>query len=140
MRNMSFALTTDQVRAGTKTVTRRLGWENLKAGDLVRPVLKCMGLKPGQKIQPIRGPVRIVSVRREPLDLMLTNVNYGFEECKREGFGDHPTLRWPSEFVQFFIGSHRPSTPKSIVTRIEFEYTDSPDADGAKHDEPPARN
>lgn len=125
MRNMSFALTTDQVLAGTKTVTRRLGWEKLKAGDLVRPVKKCMGLKPGEKIQPLRDPIRIVSARRERLDLMTSDVAYGIYECILEGFGDHPTLRFPSEFVPFFCGSHRPCAPHWLVTRIEFEYTDS---------------
>jgi hypothetical protein len=31
---MSFALTTEQIRVQKKTVTRRLGWEFLKPGDL----------------------------------------------------------------------------------------------------------
>lgn len=48
MRNMSFALTTDQILAGTKTVTRRLGWLRLQPGDHLRPVRKCMGLRPGE--------------------------------------------------------------------------------------------
>lgn len=47
---MSFALTVPQIQAGTKDVTRRLGWQFAKAGDLIRPVRKCMGLKPGAKI------------------------------------------------------------------------------------------
>jgi len=42
MRNMSFALTTNQVLEQTKSVTRRFGWKFLKAGDLVQPVLKSM--------------------------------------------------------------------------------------------------
>lgn len=36
MRNMSFALTTGQAMDGIKGVTRRLGWLNLKLGDLIR--------------------------------------------------------------------------------------------------------
>lgn len=40
MRNMSFALTKRQVLERTKTVTRRLGWEKLRPGDLVRAVEK----------------------------------------------------------------------------------------------------
>jgi len=45
MRNMSFAMTTNQILAQTKTVTRRFGWWNLKTGDVVQPVKKTMGLK-----------------------------------------------------------------------------------------------
>lgn len=122
MRNMSFALTTDQIRDGSKTVTRRLGWLNLKAGDMVQPVKKCMGIRPGEKIEPLRGPLRVVSVRREPLRQMLNNLKYGFDECKREGFGEHPVFQWPSEFVAMFCATHRGCTPETEVTRIEFEY------------------
>lgn len=123
MRNISFALTTEQVLAGTKTVTRRLGWERLKAGDLLRPVRKGMGLKPGEKVEVLRAPIRIVDVRRERLDRMTQDVDYGFEECKQEGFGEHPSYRWPSAFVEFFCASHRPCEPTWLITRIEFEYT-----------------
>ena len=52
-RNMSFSLTTDQVRNRTKTVTRRLGWWKnkhgkrlLQVGDIVNACVKCMGLQP----------------------------------------------------------------------------------------------
>ena len=121
MRNMSFALTTEQLLDGRKTVTRRLGWEKLKPGELVQPVRKCMGLKKGEKLEKLGPPIRIVSVRRERLDLMNDDVRYGLEECRREGFGDHPIYRWPSEFVNFFCSTHRPCEPTWHVTRIEFE-------------------
>jgi hypothetical protein len=124
MRNISFALTTPQILAGTKTVTRRVGWQHLKLGDQLRPVKKCMGLKPGEKVQPLRGPVVVVSVRREQLRTMLDDVDYGLTECALEGFGDHATLRWPSEFVRFFCDSHKGCTPETVVTRIEFAFTD----------------
>jgi hypothetical protein len=122
MRNMSFALTTDQIRAGTKTVTRRMGWRNLRPGALLQPVKKGMGLKPGEKIERLRGPIRITGVRFEPLRKMTDDGLYGVEECRREGFGQHPRYQWPSEFVRFFCESHKGCTPDSIVTRIEFEY------------------
>ena len=122
MRNMSFALTTAQVVAGTKTVTRRMGWKNLKPGDMLRPVKKCMGLKPGEKIEPLRGPVRVVSVTREPLRRMTDNLRYGFAECEHEGFAEHPEFKWPSEFVAMFCTTHKGCTPEMEVTRIEFEY------------------
>lgn len=122
MRNISFSLTTEQVVAGTKTVTRRVGWRHLKPGDLLQPVKKCMGLKPGEKIEPLRGPLRVVSVRRESLWQMWLDPEYGAEECKREGF-PHMT---PLDFVDMFCASHKGCNRGSEVTRIEFEYV--PDA------------
>jgi hypothetical protein len=122
MRNMSFSLTEPQILAGTKDVTRRMGWLQVKPGDLIRPVRKCMGLRPGEKIEQLRAPLRVVDVRREPLRLMTEDPDYGIEEVRREGFADHPTLRWPSEWVRFFCSNHRGCTPTSIVTRIQFAY------------------
>jgi hypothetical protein len=119
---MSFALTTAQVMEGTKTVTRRLGWLHLKAGDQLRPVRKCMGLRPGEKLDVLRDPLRVVSVRREPLRAMLSDIEYGFEECEREGFGGHPDYCWPSAFADFFCASHKGCTLDTVVTRIEFSY------------------
>jgi hypothetical protein len=118
VRNMSFGLTTDQLRAGSKTVTRRLGWRNLKPGHCIQPVRKCMGLKPGEKIERLRAPLRVLSVRFEPLRRMSDDVEYGIVECIREGFADSK----PEWFVQFFCNSHKGCTPDTIVTRIEFEY------------------
>jgi hypothetical protein len=123
MRNMSFALTTSQIKEGTKTVTRRLGWLHLNPGDLVRPVRKCMGLRPGERVQPLRDPVLIVSVRREPLKAMLDDLDYGFRECELEGFGGHPHYRFPSSFVQMFCATHKGCTQHTVVTRIEFSYS-----------------
>lgn len=122
MRNMSFALTTDQIMEGTKTVTRRLGWINLKPGQQIRPVRKCMGLRPGEKIDVLRDPLTVISVRREPLRAMTDDVDYGFIECAREGFENHPDYQWPSQFVAMFCATHKGCTPDTIVTRIEFAY------------------
>jgi hypothetical protein len=121
MRNISFTLTKSQIRDRSKTVTRRVGWWNLKAGDIVRGVEKGMGLKLGEKVQPL-ATIRIVNVRSERLKVMTVDVDYGFIECIKEGFGTHPTLQLPSEFVQFFCSSHRGCTPDTVVNRIEFEY------------------
>ncbi|MFG6457884.1 hypothetical protein [Roseateles sp. BYS96W] len=120
---MSFALTVPQIQSGTKDVTRRLGWLQLKPGDLIQPVRKCMGLRPGESIERLRAPLRIVDVRREPLDMMTTDLDYGMAEVRREGFADHPTYRWPSEWVRMFCASHKGCMPHSVVTRIEFAYT-----------------
>lgn len=114
MRNMSFALTTDQIRERSKTVTRRLGWLCLRNGDLVQAVKKCMGLKPGQKLERL-CVIRVVGVTRVPLCAITP------EDCAREGFPDMT----PAEFVGFFCRTHKGCTPDSIVTRIEFTYPQS---------------
>lgn len=122
MRNMSFALTTAQILDQSKDVTRRLGWEFLKIGDLLQPVKKCMGLRPGETIQRLGCPIRVVGLRREPLSMMTEDLDYGFNEVRREGFADHPTYRWPSEWVVMFCGSHKGCMPLTVITRIEFAY------------------
>ena len=123
MRNMSFALTTGPIMEGTKTVTRRLGWLHARPGQQLRPVRKCMGLRPGEKLDVLRDPLTIVSVRREPLQAMLDQVEYGFAECILEGFGGHPDYRDPGSFVAMFCATHKGCTPATIVTRIEFKYS-----------------
>lgn len=122
MRNISFALTVPQIMAGTKTVTRRLGWLHAKPGMLLRPVRKCMGLRPGERLDVLRDPIRIVDARREPLRIMMDDTDYGFRECALEGFGEHPDYRWPSAFVAMFCATHKGCTRDTVVTRIEFAY------------------
>jgi hypothetical protein len=122
MRYMSFALTEQQMHDRIKTVTRRLGWLKLKVGDQVQPARKCMGLRRGESIELIGSPIEIVGVRREPLRLLTDMLGYGYEEIEKEGFAEHPTYRFPSEFVAMFCASHRGCTPNSVVTRIEFRY------------------
>lgn len=118
MRNISCALTTPQILAKTKDVTRRMGWLHLKPGDLIQPVKKCMGLKPGEKIEKLGPPVRVVSVRQEPLRAMTDNWSYGHGECIREGFPDMTS----EQFVSMFCATHKGCTPGTEITRIEFEY------------------
>lgn len=120
MKNISFQLTTAQIRARTKDVTRRMGWLDLKAGDLLCAVEKGQGLKPGEKIVRL-GTIRVVHVRREPLKWMTAGDSYGPIECGREGF---PEMT-PAEFVAMFCASHKGCTPTSTVTRIEFEYVEN---------------
>jgi hypothetical protein len=114
MRNMSFMLTIDQVRARTKDVTRRLGWELLQAGDFVRACVKCMGLQKGERIEAL-ATIRVIDVRRERLDAIDQ------ADVIREGF---PELD-PAGFVAMFCNSMR-CAPETFVTRIEFEYVDLP--------------
>jgi hypothetical protein len=122
LRLMSFALTEQQILDHAKDVTRRLGWLHLKRGDLVRPVRKCLGLKRGERPIVLREPLLIKDVRREPLRAMLDDIDYGFVECEREGFGLHPDYRWPSGFVAMFCATHRGCTPDTVITRIVFGY------------------
>jgi hypothetical protein len=116
MRNISFALTTSQFLDGSKTVTRRMGWLNAQAGDMLCAVKKGMGLKKGEQIERL-GWIQLVSVRREKLrDMIDRDGGYGFDECRREGFPHYS----PPMFVEFFCQSHKGCIPGSIVTRLEF--------------------
>lgn len=118
-RNISFALTTPQFLDGSKTVTRRNGWANLKSGDVLCAVEKSQGLGKGGKVKRL-GNIIVKSVRREQLRAMTDDLDYGLEETTREGFPKGHPNHWPSEFVKFFCGSHKGVQPDSVVTRIEF--------------------
>jgi len=109
-RNMSFMLTTEQFIEQTKTVTRRLGWKFLKAGDIVNGCEKCQGLKKGEKIN-VLGQIRITDIRREQLNHITQ------DDCIREGFSGLT----PAEFVAMFC-RHMKANRLTVVTRIEFEY------------------
>lgn len=109
-RNMSFAMTTEQIRNRTKTVTRRFGWNFLKPGDVVQAVEKAMGLKKGDKIVRL-ALLEIVSVRTEPLECITR------EDVVREGFPD-----WsPKQFIDMLV-EHYDVLPWAPVNRIEFRY------------------
>jgi hypothetical protein len=110
MKNISFALTTDQVRAGTKDITRRNGWKNLKPGEQLRAVVKAMGLKKGEKLQPI-GIIECVDNRREPISAITA------EDVIREGFPD-----WTVEqFIKFYC-KHNHCRRHKKINRIVFKY------------------
>lgn len=114
MRNMSFMLTTRQFLARTKTVTRRLGWQNVKVGELIQGCKKCQGLRPGEKLEKL-GVIEVVSVRFEPLSAITQ------DDVIAEGF---PEMT-PYEFIEMFI-DHMSGFPHQIVTRIEFKYVNEP--------------
>jgi len=111
MRNMSFFLTQDQIRAQTKTVTRRLGWRFLKPGDMIQPVVKCRGLKRGQRVQKIGGPIRIISVHQEPLYKITKR------DCQLEGFPQMSRV----EFMDLFCRANN-CCRSEVITRIKFDY------------------
>lgn len=112
MRLMSFALTTEQFRNRTKTVTRRRGWLFLKPGDELMGVVKGMGLKKGEHPERL-GPIRVVSVRRERLDEITP------EDVAAEGY---PGMS-PREFVAHYL-KNMGGLATQEVTRIEFAYID----------------
>jgi hypothetical protein len=118
-RNMSFALTKEQVRNRTKTVTRRFGWWFLKRHDQVNAVEKSMGLKKGEQIIQL-AEIRILSTRGEPLSAITP------EDCIKEGF---PELT-PNEFVEMILKHYNIRYRDARCNRIEFEYIeDEPQQD-----------
>ena len=114
MRNMSFALTTDQVLRRQKWVTRRFGWAFLVPGDLVQPVVKAMGLRKSESVEKIGGPICIVETRWEPLNAITP------EDVVLEGF---PGMS-PAEFVEMLVKHYRLRNSAKPVNRIEFGYTE----------------
>ena len=108
--NMSFMLTTDQIRNRTKTVTRRVGWKNLKSGKIINACEKCQGLKKGQSVK-VLCQIRVIDVRREPLSEITKN------DVIKEGFPEMTV----NDFVNMFT-THMKCKSSSMVTRIEFEY------------------
>ena len=117
MRNISFMLTTRQVRQGSKDVTRRVGWWMLKPGTRLMACVKCQGLGRGGKIEKIRE-IEIVSTRREPLREIVMRPNRGERsEVEREGFPEMTAF----QFMQMFMHEMGVS-PSTHVNRIEFKY------------------
>lgn len=112
MRLMSFCHTKPQVKSKTKTVTRRIGWENLKPGTFLQACGKVMGRKRVEPLDRI-AVIRVINVRRE----MLGDITQ--HDVIREGF---PNMS-PDEFIDMFRKIAKKLTRDSIVTRIEFEYS-----------------
>jgi len=119
LRNLSFALTTPQILARTKTVTRRRGvwWAGiLRPSMLVCAVEKSQGIKAGALRR--LAVLRIVDVRVERLDAPLDDgYDVHDQEAELEGF---LKTSWAA-FVQMFC-KHVGGGPRQIVTRVEFEY------------------
>lgn len=117
MRNISFSITAGQFIAKRKLVTRRVGWVEIRPGELLQGVKKCQGLRKGETVERL-GVIRVVRVRREPLRKIIDLPYYGRLEMILEGFPDMK----PEEFVEMFCKSHKNVTPESEVTRIQYEY------------------
>lgn len=121
MRNIAFSLTTPQIEAGSKDVTRRLN-STWKVGERRAAIVKGMGLKKGEKVQPIRDErgkpivVECVSHRKEKLWKLMLDPDYGAREVVREGFPEMTAL----EFVEFFCREGRCKRTQ-VVHRLEFK-------------------
>jgi len=115
---MSFAFTANQLQDRTKDVTYRLGWEWLKPGQLIQPVVRTPeeGLKAGERIRPIGGLIQVTKVSR--LKLSELQGDLGVTEAAREGY---PMLDGPG-FAEMFCRHHNVKLD-TVVTRIEFVYT-----------------
>jgi hypothetical protein len=128
MRQMSFALTTQQILDRTKTVTRRVGWLTLQPGTRIQAVEKSQGLRKGERVKRL-AVLRITDVRREPLQAITA------DDVVAEGFPGMSV----EEFISMFCRSHRVPVaefrtfggvvsrtdwvrPEDNVTRIAFEY------------------
>ena len=105
---MSFFLTTSQVRARTKTVTRRAvgRWTTLKPGDKLVAIEKGQGLKAGEGHN-VLALLDVISVQVEQLDAITA------DDCAREGFPGAT----PAEFVAFFLGSPTREKADAMATR-----------------------
>ena len=111
MRRISFTLTIDQVRCQAKTITRRIGWDNLKVGDRLQPIEKGMGLKKGETQTLLGSPIEIVSIRKEPISAITQS------DVIAEGFPHWTTV----EFIDFLCSKNK-CKPSTIVNCIEFKY------------------
>lgn len=120
---MSVALTEAAVRGRSKTVTRRLGWRFLKAGDRLTLCRKVQGRRAGEPLVRL-AEVEVVDVRRERLIDMPT-ADVALEAVPREHFvylvdGQPPAISWVGWFAdQMGI------SPYDDVTRIEWRYLDA---------------
>jgi hypothetical protein len=84
----------------------------LDGGSRLRGRACLGGLKKGEKVEKINGPIRFVSVRREPL-WPLTK-----DDVARERFPE-----WaPSEFAALFAGHNCCDVHE--ITSIEFSYVE----------------
>lgn len=110
-------MTTEQFKSGTKDVTRRLGWRNLRPGEQLMGVQKSQGLKKGEHVIRLH-PIVVISAIPEPLcDIR----RHGKNETRREGFPDMS----PDEFIDMFLehnGKKCLQGEGTPVNRIVFKH------------------
>ena len=112
MEYMSFFATQEQVLNQTKFVTRRQGWNKIKVGDEIQPVIKRQGLKRGEKVQPIGCSIIITAERWELINIITSY------DVVLEGF--------PNLSVNGFITMYcnlNDCNPTDICHRLQYKYT-----------------
>lgn len=123
---MSFFLTTPQMLARTKTVTRRLKCR-FRIGERFIAIEKGQGLKKGQK-QHVLGVCEVTEISHERLstifayDDQVAGMNY---ETTREGF---PRMM-AHEFVTMFCKNMK-CIASDLVYRIAFQFVDCSEDQG----------
>ena len=110
MRLMSFSATTEQIRRQEKSETRRLGWADLKPGEVFCAIEKGQGLKKGETVNRLMILV-CRSNRSEPLNRITTRA------VRRKV---SPDLT-PAQFVTHFCELNR-CEPGREVNVIRFDY------------------
>lgn len=115
MRLISFSMTTAAFLEGRKSVTRRVGWKNVRPGDRLMAIEKGQGLKKGEKVRRL-GEIEVVSVRRERLDAITA------EDVAREGLDGATT---PDEFIRRFAEGNKFARGDTQITRIEFRKVEA---------------
>jgi hypothetical protein len=133
---MSVAHTEQAVVERRKWVTRRTGWLFLQPGDYLTLCRKVMGRKKGEPLVRL-AEVRVIDVRRERLDEIpwfdVTLEGLRLDDLDAWGLerrhGRMPAQDGPgsveASFVRFFT-AHMGGAPDQVVTRIEWDYTDTP--------------
>ena len=111
MRNMSFTHTRLQIIHRTKTVTHRLGWENLKPGQRFQAVEKSMGLHKGEKVKRL-AILECVSNRR----VLLEDITD--DDVAKEGF----PVWTRADFLRLFYRNNPQLKRGQKISRIEFRY------------------
>lgn len=149
MRNISFAMTTNQVIRREKACTRRFGWDFVEPDQHLQGVNKCQGLKPGE--HPVKlAEIIVLDSQWEPLNEIIKrpvreaksareweafrkccpkheDLRCGYIECPGipettlEGF----PLMTPEDFVEMLLRSNRKATEETPVNRIVFEYAEA---------------
>jgi len=122
LRNISFSATIEQLKNGTKNVTRRV-WKKqwVNRGDILCAVEKAQGLRKGEKIKRLEK-IMVLEVSQEPLRRIIDEPNRSYHplpprrEVSREGF---PALT-EEQFCEMFCRLNKKCTLDTIVTRIAF--------------------
>ena len=107
---MSFRWTEQQLVAGIKTVTRRLGWWKVRPGDQLLAIRQWQELPKGSH-QHILGSILIRGARPERVKDITP------DDVVREGFPDMTT----DQFIAFFCRGHRIS-PLHVINRIHLAF------------------